>query len=160
MPKLISTLAPKGALEIHEKAWNCYPYCKTVISVSLLWAAFISIYVCFLVIFTVCILWHWLHCWEIICIYIFFFFFLEPWLYEGWFSHHYTDPACWEWQRRTRQCKCTYCYCCLCIRVHVSMCVIDLSTLLTGPQTRQSQIGKERCYSCRHRQWPSFQFGK
>ena len=28
-------LAPKGALEIHEQAWNCYPYCKTVISVSL-----------------------------------------------------------------------------------------------------------------------------
>lgn len=34
VPKLIRMLAPKGALEIHEKAWNCYPYCKTVISVS------------------------------------------------------------------------------------------------------------------------------
>ena len=34
VPKLIRMLAPKGALEIHEKAWNCYPYCKTIISVS------------------------------------------------------------------------------------------------------------------------------
>jgi hypothetical protein len=25
-------LAPKGALEIHEEAWNCFPYCKTVIT--------------------------------------------------------------------------------------------------------------------------------
>lgn len=34
VPKFISMLAPKGALEIHEEAWNAYPYCKTVISVS------------------------------------------------------------------------------------------------------------------------------
>ena len=27
-------LAPKGALEIHEEAWNCYPYNKTVLTVS------------------------------------------------------------------------------------------------------------------------------
>ncbi|XP_064391749.1 phosphatidylinositol transfer protein alpha isoform-like isoform X2 [Halichondria panicea] len=32
VPKVIRVLAPKGALEIHEEAWNCYPYCKTVIS--------------------------------------------------------------------------------------------------------------------------------
>lgn len=32
VPKFISMLAPKGALEIHEEAWNAYPYCKTVIS--------------------------------------------------------------------------------------------------------------------------------
>ena len=32
MPFLIRKLAPKGSLEIHEKAWNCYPYCKTVLS--------------------------------------------------------------------------------------------------------------------------------
>ena len=25
-------LAPKGSLEIHENAWNCYPYSKTVLS--------------------------------------------------------------------------------------------------------------------------------
>ena len=33
VPRLIRMLAPKGALEIHEKAWNCYPYSKTVLSV-------------------------------------------------------------------------------------------------------------------------------
>ena len=27
-------LAPKGSLEIHEEAWNCYPFCKTVITVG------------------------------------------------------------------------------------------------------------------------------
>lgn len=32
VPKMIRMLAPKGALEIHEKAWNCYPYCRTIIS--------------------------------------------------------------------------------------------------------------------------------
>ena len=25
-------VAPKGSLEIHEEAWNAYPYCKTVLS--------------------------------------------------------------------------------------------------------------------------------
>ena len=34
VPKMIRALAPKGSLEIHEEAWNCYPYCRTVISVS------------------------------------------------------------------------------------------------------------------------------
>lgn len=34
VPFVIRKLAPKGSLEIHEEAWNCYPYCKTVISVS------------------------------------------------------------------------------------------------------------------------------
>ncbi|XP_077996216.1 phosphatidylinositol transfer protein alpha isoform-like isoform X1 [Glandiceps talaboti] len=32
VPKFIRLLAPKGALEIHEKAWNAYPYCRTEIS--------------------------------------------------------------------------------------------------------------------------------
>lgn len=32
VPTFIRMLAPKGSLEIHEKAWNAYPYCKTVIS--------------------------------------------------------------------------------------------------------------------------------
>ncbi|KAK9510294.1 hypothetical protein O3M35_005111 [Rhynocoris fuscipes] len=25
-------LAPKGSLEIHEEAWNAYPYCRTVLT--------------------------------------------------------------------------------------------------------------------------------
>uniref|UniRef100_A0A3P8V6Y6 Phosphatidylinositol transfer protein alpha isoform n=1 Tax=Cynoglossus semilaevis TaxID=244447 RepID=A0A3P8V6Y6_CYNSE len=29
VPSLIRFLAPQGALEIHEKAWNAYPYCRT-----------------------------------------------------------------------------------------------------------------------------------
>lgn len=35
VPAFIRLLAPKGSLEIHEEAWNAYPYCKTVISVSI-----------------------------------------------------------------------------------------------------------------------------
>jgi len=34
VPSFIRLLAPKGSLEVHEEAWNAYPYCKTVISVS------------------------------------------------------------------------------------------------------------------------------
>lgn len=34
VPSFIRLLAPKGSLEIHEEAWNAYPYCKTVITVS------------------------------------------------------------------------------------------------------------------------------
>uniref|UniRef100_A0A8C6UGL2 Phosphatidylinositol transfer protein N-terminal domain-containing protein n=1 Tax=Neogobius melanostomus TaxID=47308 RepID=A0A8C6UGL2_9GOBI len=29
VPGWIRAFAPKGALEIHEKAWNAYPYCRT-----------------------------------------------------------------------------------------------------------------------------------
>lgn len=29
VPSFIRLLAPKGSLEIHEKAWNAYPYCRT-----------------------------------------------------------------------------------------------------------------------------------
>ncbi|KAJ0022403.1 hypothetical protein NQD34_009893 [Periophthalmus magnuspinnatus] len=29
VPGWIRALAPKGSLEIHEKAWNAYPYCRT-----------------------------------------------------------------------------------------------------------------------------------
>lgn len=32
---MIRLLAPKGSLEIHEEAWNAYPYCRTVITVRL-----------------------------------------------------------------------------------------------------------------------------
>ncbi|ENN75106.1 hypothetical protein YQE_08419, partial [Dendroctonus ponderosae] len=29
VPAFIRLLAPKGSLEIHEEAWNAYPYCRT-----------------------------------------------------------------------------------------------------------------------------------
>ncbi|CAB3364511.1 Hypothetical predicted protein [Cloeon dipterum] len=32
VPKFIRLLAPKGSLEVHEEAWNAYPYCRTVIT--------------------------------------------------------------------------------------------------------------------------------
>ena len=31
-PGWLKLLAPAGSLEIHEEAWNAYPYCKTVVS--------------------------------------------------------------------------------------------------------------------------------
>lgn len=34
VPRYIRILAPKGALEIHERAWNAFPYCRTIVSVS------------------------------------------------------------------------------------------------------------------------------
>lgn len=34
VPSFIRLMAPKGSLEIHEEAWNAYPYCRTVITVS------------------------------------------------------------------------------------------------------------------------------
>lgn len=36
VPAMIRLLAPKGSLEIHEEAWNAYPYCRTVITVRLM----------------------------------------------------------------------------------------------------------------------------
>uniref|UniRef100_A0A8C9H1D9 Phosphatidylinositol transfer protein alpha isoform n=1 Tax=Piliocolobus tephrosceles TaxID=591936 RepID=A0A8C9H1D9_9PRIM len=30
VPTFVRMLAPEGALNIHEKAWNAYPYCRTV----------------------------------------------------------------------------------------------------------------------------------
>jgi hypothetical protein len=32
VPALVKWIAPKGALEILEEAWNAYPYCKTVLT--------------------------------------------------------------------------------------------------------------------------------
>ncbi|XP_045597817.1 phosphatidylinositol transfer protein alpha isoform isoform X1 [Procambarus clarkii] len=32
VPSFIRILAPEGSLEIHEEAWNAYPYCRTIIS--------------------------------------------------------------------------------------------------------------------------------
>ena len=29
---LAQSLAPSGSLEVHEEAWNAYPYCKTVLT--------------------------------------------------------------------------------------------------------------------------------
>jgi hypothetical protein len=34
VPAFIRLLAPRGSLEIHEEAWNAYPYCRTVITVK------------------------------------------------------------------------------------------------------------------------------
>ncbi|CAF0863524.1 unnamed protein product [Brachionus calyciflorus] len=32
VPWWVRRLAPKGSLELHEEAWNAYPYCRTVIN--------------------------------------------------------------------------------------------------------------------------------
>jgi len=32
VPAFVRLLAPNGALELHEEAWNGYPYCKTVLT--------------------------------------------------------------------------------------------------------------------------------
>ena len=32
VPFLVRSLAPSGSLEVHEEAWNAYPYCKTVLT--------------------------------------------------------------------------------------------------------------------------------
>ena len=34
VPGFIRMLLPKNSLEVHEEAWNAYPYCRTVITVS------------------------------------------------------------------------------------------------------------------------------
>ena len=36
VPSFIRMIAPKGSLTIDEKAWNAYPYCKTVSKYSTL----------------------------------------------------------------------------------------------------------------------------
>ncbi|XP_070826757.1 phosphatidylinositol transfer protein alpha isoform-like [Chaetodon trifascialis] len=32
VPTFMRVLAPKGSLEVHEKAWNAYPYCRTILT--------------------------------------------------------------------------------------------------------------------------------
>ena len=32
VPGIVKLIAPKGSLEIHEEAWNAYPYCKTILT--------------------------------------------------------------------------------------------------------------------------------
>ena len=34
VPTIFKYLIPDGFLQIHEEAWNAYPYCKTVLTVS------------------------------------------------------------------------------------------------------------------------------
>jgi hypothetical protein len=34
VPWWIRKLAPKGTLEMHEEAWNAFPYCRTIINVN------------------------------------------------------------------------------------------------------------------------------
>lgn len=41
VPAMIRLLAPKGSLEIHEEAWNAYPYCRTVITVRKTFLSFV-----------------------------------------------------------------------------------------------------------------------
>lgn len=33
VPAYVRFLAPKGSLEVDERAWNAYPYCRTIIEV-------------------------------------------------------------------------------------------------------------------------------
>ncbi|KAJ8338854.1 hypothetical protein SKAU_G00356400 [Synaphobranchus kaupii] len=34
VPAFVKMIAPEGALVFHEKAWNAYPYCRTIVTVS------------------------------------------------------------------------------------------------------------------------------
>ena len=34
VPRFIRMLAPKGSLDFLEEAWNAFPYCRTIITVS------------------------------------------------------------------------------------------------------------------------------
>ncbi|KAG5835106.1 hypothetical protein ANANG_G00268600 [Anguilla anguilla] len=34
VPTFVKMIAPEGALVFHEKAWNAYPYCRTIVTVS------------------------------------------------------------------------------------------------------------------------------
>ena len=36
VPSIIRVLAPSGALELYEEAWNAYPHCKTVLTVGIM----------------------------------------------------------------------------------------------------------------------------
>ncbi|KAK7882810.1 hypothetical protein WMY93_028984 [Mugilogobius chulae] len=40
VPRWVRNLAPKGSLELHEEAWNAYPYCKTVLKSPYMGARF------------------------------------------------------------------------------------------------------------------------
>ncbi|XP_023117147.2 phosphatidylinositol transfer protein beta isoform-like [Amphiprion ocellaris] len=32
VPGIVRMIAPKGSLELHEEAWNAYPYCRTILT--------------------------------------------------------------------------------------------------------------------------------
>ncbi|XP_030253325.1 phosphatidylinositol transfer protein alpha isoform-like [Sparus aurata] len=32
VPGFVNAIAPKGSLKVHEKAWNAYPYCRTILT--------------------------------------------------------------------------------------------------------------------------------
>ncbi|CAJ1066060.1 phosphatidylinositol transfer protein alpha isoform-like [Xyrichtys novacula] len=32
VPSILSKVAPEGSLRVHEKAWNAYPYCRTILT--------------------------------------------------------------------------------------------------------------------------------
>ena len=34
VPRFVRLLAPKGSLEVHEEAWNCFPFVQTTLTVS------------------------------------------------------------------------------------------------------------------------------
>ena len=36
VPAIIRAIAPSGALELYEEAWNAYPHCKTVLTVGII----------------------------------------------------------------------------------------------------------------------------
>jgi hypothetical protein len=33
IPKVLQSILPAGGYDIHEEAWNAYPYCKTIVTV-------------------------------------------------------------------------------------------------------------------------------
>jgi hypothetical protein len=33
VPRIVSMILPAGALLMHEEAWNCFPFCRTVLTV-------------------------------------------------------------------------------------------------------------------------------
>lgn len=85
VPGFIRMMLPKNSLEVHEEAWNAYPYCKTVISVNIMvYSTGITVTV---------------HTNNPI-----FIQFLESWLHEREFYHSHrilSHRRC----RRSRKCK-------------------------------------------------------
>lgn len=34
IPAIVRFFMPKGSMEIHEEAWNAFPYCRTIVTVT------------------------------------------------------------------------------------------------------------------------------
>jgi hypothetical protein len=84
VPAYIRVLLPKSSLEIHEEAWNAYPYCKTVISVHI-YIYYLLKRLYFIILENV-------------------FLFVESWLYEREFYYYNRILSHWRhW--RPRKCK-------------------------------------------------------